>query len=179
MTVNRARLPWKRGPRAWEVACRAYEILVELEHSPRSFLSLRKAAAMLGLSTQPLRDWIRLGYLHRDGPRKQISINELTRIVIDLASRAKPFDPERYLDRIYIPRPELEDTFGKLWSSKFIWPKGRTALSPSELACLTGCHPTLIRLAIRREHVHGRRRTPERWEITRRAWSNAFPFSLT
>jgi hypothetical protein len=66
--MGKPRLPWKRGPIAWEVANRADEILEALAENRRRFLSLRRASEMLGVSTQPLRDWIKLGYLKQDGP---------------------------------------------------------------------------------------------------------------
>jgi hypothetical protein len=174
------RLPWKRGPVAWGIACRADEILVEVARCPRRFHSLRRAAHFLGVSTQPLRDWIRLGYLQRDGPRLQISAAELRRFVRWLQNRAEPFDPEEYLDRLYRKRSRPPRPFDKLRAAQFAWPKDRAALTPKELAQLVGCHPSLIVKAIRSDHlfsgVRGRRRTPCRWEITRRSWSGAFPF---
>ena len=99
--MGKPRLPWKRGPIAWEVAGRADEILEALAQSPRGFFSLRRASAILGVSTQPLRDWIELGYLRRVGPRRQISRDELCRLVKWLAKCAKPFEKENYLRRFY------------------------------------------------------------------------------
>jgi len=88
--MGKPRLPWKRGPRAWEIAQRADSIMAALHASRRGFYSLRKAAKLLGVSTQPVRDWIRLNHLKRDGPRQQISRGELKRFVHELTKRAKP-----------------------------------------------------------------------------------------
>jgi hypothetical protein len=176
------RLPWKRGPVAWEVGCRAEEILAGLARCPRRFLSLRCAARFLGVSTQPLRDWIRRKDLKRDGPRFQISKDELCRFVKLLQERAEPFDSDGYLERLHRKRERPPRRFEKLSSARFAWPKGRTALNPKELAQIVGCHPSLIVKAIRPyssfNRVRGRRRTRCRWEITKRSWDEAFPFSL-
>ena len=174
--MSRVRLPWKRGPKAREIACRADEILDRLGKSPRAFLSLRQSAAALGVSTQPLRDWIRLGYLHRDGPRKQISVKEVVRFVVYLTTKAKAYNWRRHRQRIYRHGIEPVFPFEKLRGARFIWPKGKDTLSPSALARLANCHPSLIRKAIYRREVAGRRASPYRWVITRKAWATAFPF---
>lgn len=168
------KLPWKRGPVTWEVGCRADEILGELARCPCRFLSLRRAARFLGVSTQPLRDWIRLKYLKRDGPRRQIHKDELCRFVKLLQERAEPFGSDGYLERLHRKRKRPPRPFEKLSSARFAWPKGRTALNPKELAQIVGCHPSLIVKAIRpysfSNRVRGRRRTRCRWEITKRSW---------
>jgi hypothetical protein len=98
---GRPRLPWKRGPAAWEVAKRAEEILELLSSNKRRFLSLRRAASILGISTQPLRDWTQRGYIRRNGPRLQYGKDELCRFVKLLEKRATPFGPHGYLERLY------------------------------------------------------------------------------
>jgi hypothetical protein len=165
------RLPWKRGPAAWQVAIRADEILEQLACCPRRFLSLRKAAHLLGISPSPLSDWIRREYLKRDGPRLQIRKDELVRFVEWLNQRAKPYGPDGYLERLYRKRMSPPYRFDKLSSAQFVWPKGRKALTPKELSEIIGCHPSLIVKAIRQGWVHGRRATPCRWEISRAAWT--------
>ncbi len=98
--MGKPRLPWKRGPRAYEIAQRADQILETLDTERRGFYSLRRAARVLGVSTQPVRDWLRLGQLKRDGPRRQISRAELVRFINKLVERAEPFDPSNYVRRI-------------------------------------------------------------------------------
>jgi hypothetical protein len=171
-------LPWKRGPAAWQVAIRAEQILHGIKKCPRRFQSLRKAAALLGLSTQPLRDWIKRGYLQRGGQRYQISNEELSRFVIWLKQRAKPYDPEKYVERFYSDEGQPLWRFGKLESARFAWPKGRDALRPKELSDRIGCHSSLIVRAISAGRVFAERRSPHRWEITKGAWRHAFMFSL-
>ena len=53
------RLPWKRGPVTWKVTCRADKIFAILVGGSCNFLNLRRAARCPGVSTQPLRNWIR------------------------------------------------------------------------------------------------------------------------
>ena len=71
--MGKPRLPWKRGPAAWDVKCRSDEILAQIAARTRPFMTLRGAARLLGLSTPPLRDWIAQGYLSRTGPRPHSS----------------------------------------------------------------------------------------------------------
>ena len=168
------RLPWKRGPRAWEIAQRADAILETLNNSRRGFYSLRRTAKLLGISTQPVRDWIRLGQLKRDGPRLQISRAELKRFIFELIHRAEPFERENYLDRIELHRKVPNWPWRKLVMADFTWPKGRNLLTPSELAGLIGCHPSLIIKAIIAGRVSAHRRTPGRWAVTRRSWRRRF-----
>jgi hypothetical protein len=168
-----SRLPWKRGPRAWEIAQRADVVLDTLNAGRRGFYSLRRTAKLLGISTQPVRDWIRLGQLRRDGPRRQISRNELKQFVYKLVHRAESFDPENYLDRFPLTFP-----FKKLGDARFVWPKGRKALNPRALAILAGCHPSLILKAIHCGRLRGRRRSPCRWEVSKSAWRNVFYLTL-
>jgi hypothetical protein len=166
---GKPRLPWKRGPVAWEIAQRADSILETLNGSRRGFYSLRRTAKLLGISTQPVRDWIRLGYLKCEGPRGWIAKGELGRVLGDLEQRAEPFDPRNYLERI--PR---KYSFRKLGRVRFVWPKDRKTLNPKELAALAGCHPSLVIKAIRCGNLRGRRRSPRRWEVSKRAWDNAW-----
>ena len=77
--MGKPRLPWKRGPAAWRVKRRADEILAALAAAPSPLVSLRGAARLLGLSTQPLRDWAKQGYLSRTGPRGRFTVPELER----------------------------------------------------------------------------------------------------
>ena len=168
MSGHKPRLPWKRGPAAWKVAGRADEILGTLSGSPRHFYSLRPAALLLGISTQPLREWLKRGYLHQSGPRRQIKREELIRFVHWLQARAEHFDPFHYLERFPHTYP-----FKKLGRLQFVWPKGRKALAPRELAALAGCHPSLVLKAIRQGRLLARRRSNCRWEVTRNAWLKA------
>ncbi len=170
--MGKPRLPWKRGPRAYEIAQRADQILETLEAERREFYSLRRTARFLSVSTQPVRDWLRLGQLKRDGPRRQISRTELQRFIKMLRERAEPFDPGNYVLRIEHNRRVQSWRWRKLGTAQFIWPKECQALTPSELAGLIGCHPSLIRKAIHAERIRGHRPIPERWAITRREWQN-------
>jgi hypothetical protein len=173
MRRRKPRLPWKRGPAAWKIKLDAHEIKIRLAIEKRNFFSLRKAARLLSVSTQPVRDWIRLGYLKREGPRGQIARGELGRFVGWLEERAEPFDQMNYLQRLPHTYP-----FKKLRSASFVWPKDRKTLIPSELAALAGCHPSLVIKAIRCGELRGRNRSPCRFEISKQAWRNAFPLSL-
>ena len=166
-TSGTPRLPWKRGPAAWEIAKRAGEILENFEKNNRGFFSLRRAAALLGVSTEPLRYSIKRRYLKRDGPRLQISKAELRRFVKWLHGRAEPFDTrENGLARHRCGR----SPFSKLNSARFVWPKERKTLTPKEYARLAGCHPSLVVKAIHEGELSARRRTPRRWEIARYPW---------
>lgn len=174
---SRPRLPWKRGPVAWEIACRAEEILDHLSTSSKSFFSLRRTAKILGISTQPLRDWVRLGYIAREGPRDQFAKADVRKLVSLFAERAEPFDPRLNLNRIYSvyrrPYP-----FDKLRSARLIWPRAVPVMSPAELARAIGCHPSTIIKAILKREVRGHRRTLYRWEIKRKRWDIAFPCTI-
>jgi hypothetical protein len=171
------RLPWKRGPAAWNIACSSDGILEVLHQHPRSFISLREAARILGVSTQPLRDWTRQKYVKQEGPRLQYHKIELSRFVNWLAERAQPFDNENYLARLFSGSRLGPCLFSKLSGSVFIWPRDKEALAPRELASLIHCHPSLILLAIREKRIRPRMKTNCRCEVTRRAWTTAFPFS--
>jgi len=160
------RLPRKRGPKAWCLALRADEILDALGANNRHFHSLRSTARIFGVSTKPLRTWTRLGYLKREGPRGQFGKQHLVRFIEMLKSRATPFGSDDYLRRIfgnsYAPCP-----FEKLSSSRFVWPRGRIEMTPTELAERIQCHPSLIINAIRADRLRGKRRTMHRWVIRR------------
>jgi len=178
---SRARLPWKRGPVAHEVAQRADEILAQLGNSvchPRSWLSLRASARLLGVSTQPLRDWIRRGYLARAHPRR-ITKPELERLVCWLQKRSVPYAEDR-LHRIY-GNGCGPGKFEKLNRARICWPKGCASLTTGQLAELAGCHRSLIFQAIKQDWL--RVRQPHRygrqwWRISRQAWREAFPLSM-
>ncbi len=172
--MGKPRLPWKRGPRAYEIAQRADHITETLYAEWRGFYSLRRAARVLGVSTQPVRDWIRLGYIKCDGPRRQISRAELIRFVNYLVDRAEPFDPSNYVLRIEHHRKVESWKWCKLASAQFTWPEGREMLTPSELAILIGCHQSLIIKAIYSGRVRGCRPTPCRWAVKRHSWRLSF-----
>lgn len=178
MRPCRPRLPWKRGPAAWQVATRANEILETLAASPRRFFSLRATARVFGISTQPLRDWIGRGDLNREGPRLQFSRGELHRFVKELVDRAEPYDWQPHIGRFHRHLKRPPRPFEKLRAARFVWPKGRTSLTPRELSSLIPCHSSLVVKAIKASWRLGRRRTPCRWKITRRAWSDTFFFTL-
>jgi hypothetical protein len=173
MRKGRHRLPWKRGPAAWKIKSHADAVKDRLANEKWNFFGLRRAARILNVSTQPVRDWIRSGQLKRTGPRGRITKVELGRFIDCLVKRAVPFDHENYLQRLPPTYP-----FKKLQDACFIWPKGREALNPPELARLIGCHPSLIRKAIYKHEKLGRWRTRCRWEITRWSWRDAFLGSI-
>ena len=177
MRKSSPRLPWKRGPIAWKIRQSADDLLIGIQAHPCEFFSLREAAKALKVSTQPLRDWIKRGQLDRGGPRMQISRRELIRFVDWLRQRAEAFDPQRYSERLYSKDGMRPFPFSKLRRSQFSWPKGSAALAPKEIAALVGCHPSLVIKAIQRGLLRGRNRTRCRWEITRQAWSSAFPLT--
>jgi hypothetical protein len=161
---------------AFRIAQNAAEIRRRLASERRHYFSLRKTAQLLAVSTQPVRDWIRFGYLKQEGPRGQVAKVELERFLDWLCQSAEPFDTDRLTARFTRKLGCSPYLFQTLANSQFLWPRGRKALTPRELAELVGCHPSLITKAI---HKHGfwrlgRRKTPHRWEIGRRAWQNTF-----
>lgn len=170
------RLPWKRGPVAWKIACDAQRIHERLQSEPKSFLSLRRASRILGTSTQPLRDWVRLRLLIRAGPRNQFRKSDLTKFVERLEAESSPFDPAEYLHRLHWKRGRPLDPFEKLRSSRFIWPRKIPFLTPNELATRIDCHPSLIRKAFR--DALPKRGPRQRFKIPRRLWTNTFYFTL-
>ena len=175
--MSRFRLPWKRGYKAWEVAQRNEEILGVLASKSCRFYTLRGTARLLGVSTQPIRDWVRRGWLQNTGPRKSFAAEELCRFVRWLANRAEPYDWQAHAARFRARRTRAVFPFAKLDSSRFAWPRGRAQLNPIELSRLVGCHPSLVVKAITTGALDGHRRTVKRWAVTRRAWNRAFPFS--
>jgi hypothetical protein len=144
----------------------------------RQFFSLRKTARVFGISTQPLRDWIRRGDITRDGPRQQFSKEELLRFVTKLKEKAEPYDMETRWDRFYCHRHRPPWRFEKLRTAKFVWPKGQKALTPSQLAALISCHRSLVIKAIKEYSRLGHHPTPGRWQITKTDWTNNFFFTL-
>jgi hypothetical protein len=173
MRRGKPRLPWKRGPAAWKIKQDADEIKIRLGAEKRNFFSLRKTARLLSVSTQPIRDWIRLGYLKREGPRGQIAKGALERFIGWLEEHAEFFDPLNYLERIPPKFP-----FQKLSSSHFVWPKGHDNLKPSELAAIINCHPSLIVKAIRCGRLHMHHQTGCHCKISKRTWRNSFPLTF-
>ena len=135
--MGKPRLPWKRGPAAWKVASRADDVRDRITAWPKSFVSLRQAARLLGVSTQPIRDWIRLGHLKREGPRQQINKCELEWVLVWLCERAEPYPAENYTERLFRKRKRPPDRFETLRRAQFLWPTGRQALTPCELAELS------------------------------------------
>lgn len=167
--------PWLQGPVAWQIAEDAAAILTRLEQNPKRFLSLRQAAAMLGISTQPVRDWLRSGLLQASGPRQRIPVTALTELVQSFQQDARPYPMQQRLPRLWAPNPRAlhlraPQPFGKLWMAAFVWPSKRPALRPPELAKLIGCHPSLILKAIHAGALWARHPSPHRWEVTRRNW---------
>jgi hypothetical protein len=176
------RLPWRRGPAAFAVAQRASEILAALAGQRRRHLSLRATARVLGVSTQPVRDWVRDGHLCRVGPRGRFTRQEVEDFVQWLAAEAEPFPWQQRAARFRRGRgePSREERRPTLELASFVWPARQPALTPGQLADLIGCHPSLIVKAIRASQGRlGRRRSPHRWEITRRQWRATFWFSQT
>jgi hypothetical protein len=169
---NRPRLPWKRGPSAWKVACESNRILQELSASRRRFYSLRLASRLLGVSTQPLRDWTKRGNVVRHNRRLMYERSELSRFVSWLAKRAQPFDSENYTKRLFPDSNRPHGPFAKLHHSQVSWPKGRRSLFPVEIARLARCHPSLIWKALETVRLRGFRWTPSRWEVRRSDWYN-------
>jgi hypothetical protein len=165
------RLPWKRGPAAWEIALRADEILHELAGCSRRFLSLRRTARLLGVSTQPLRDWTRRGHIKRDGPRRQFGRVEICRFVGWLAQCAEPYDMSRRVERLHRKNDRPRYRFAKLRSLRGSWPKGQKTLTPKEFAQFAGCHPSLVVKAIHEDELRARRRSACRWEIPKCLWN--------
>jgi hypothetical protein len=81
-----------------------------------------------------VRDWIRDGHLQPRGPRGQVPKAELVRLVSWLRAHAKHFNPQSYTRRLVRGRRSPAVPFATLAQAHFIWPKGRAALTPRELA---------------------------------------------
>ena len=177
MDTARNQRPWECGPVAYEVASRAGVIAECIAREPQRFLSLRAVARLLGVSTQPVRDWIQAGHLHRSGPQNRLSREELRRFVRWLDLNAVEFYDDREA-RFHAKRRREPRPFDKLRHARFFWPKGRKALAPVELAKLVGCHPSLILRAIGCKQLRGHPRSPCRSEATLDAWRDAFLFSV-
>ncbi len=61
---------------------------------------------------------------------------------IGSGDRVRSFiDMERRLERFHAHLKRVPWSFDKLSAARFAWPKGRTSLSPQELAVLVSCHP--------------------------------------
>ena len=179
--MGRPRLPWKRGPVAWKVVRQAEEVRERLKLFPKPSASLRTAARLLGVSMQPVRDWVRLGYLNRAGPRRRILKSEMERFLEWLVCRAEPFSFEHHPNRFTRDGKGPPARFHTLGEARFSWPKGCKSLTPTELAALIGCHPSLIIKAIHycySIYRLGHHKTPCRWIITKRAWRARFPASI-
>jgi hypothetical protein len=175
--MGKRRLPWKRGPAAWTIASNSQAVKARLASQSRSFLSLRQTARILGVSTQPVRDWVRLKHLRRDGPRAQFARAELGRFIRWLEKWAAPFPAASYAKRFVRKTDRSPRPFDVLQYAQFLWPKGRKALTPRELANLIGCHPSIIVKAVNHYWPSlGRRKSPHRWEISRNRWQNIFIF---
>ncbi len=172
------RLPWKRGPVAWRIAQSADEVRLKLSSEKRHFLSLRQTSSLLGVSIQPVRVWIKRRFLKSEHRRQLIAKTEIIRFVDWLAQRAEPFDTARYVDRFYWHRRLPTYPFWKLSRCKFVWPYRQPSLTPKELSKLIGCHPSLIVKAITKGWLRGKRKSPRRWEVTRRAWEDRFPLTV-
>ncbi len=191
---RKKRLPWKRGPVAGKIVAERTEILESIRGHRRRFISLRQAAKLLGVSTQPVQDWIRLGYLKREGQRKLISREELERFVVWLVAHDgdEGFEPSELIHRIHGESRYGPRRFAKLEKAKISWHPSIKALTPPELARLVGCHPSLIRKAITEGHLGAKPKAVKRkrsgwyspqggyvhFQITRRAWDNAFPGTI-
>lgn len=176
--MGKPRLPWKRGPAAWKVKTNSDEILKELADTHRGFFTLRRAARLFRLSTQPLRDWTKSGYLSRKGPRLQYDRAHLRQFVEMLRDRAEPFEPQNYERRFYTKIHRRVFRFAKLGHPQILWPRNRPSLGPAEIARLAHCHPSLIRQAIYEGEVKADRPTPFRWRIYKKDWVRAFPCSI-
>ena len=164
---RKGKTPWKRGPAAYAVARAADDLLEEMAGMEATHLSLRETAQLLGVSTQPLRDWHRDGWL-RKGPRGlKFPVEELRRFVEWLGRYAKPFDMRARLVRLRKRGEPPPRAWDKLRNRNFRWPKGQRFLRPTELAELLGCHPSLITKAIARGYLQGRKRNKVHWEIWR------------
>lgn len=158
----------RRGPAIWRVWDRRQEIDQQLKAAPPFFFSLRKAAAVLGVSTQPLRDWVRDGLLRSSGQRLSFSKADLQSFLRRLAKEMANQEWKHREDRLVAERRRRPPS--KLRRAEFDWPRGRAALTPAELAALVGCHPSLIRKMLDKGQLQRSLRRRGRFEITRQAW---------
>lgn len=162
--------PWLHGPVAWEVGQRGDAILATLAASPKRFLSQRQTACLLGISTQPVRDWVQAGLLEASGPRKQIPANAVEALVKSFRKCARPYEMKQRLSRLRKPDAFPSQRFGKLFRAVIKWPSKRSSLRPVELAVLVGCHSSMIRQAIHSRILLATRSSPHRWKIRHDDW---------
>jgi len=155
---------------AWVVAQRANAILATLDTSPKRFLSLRQTALILGSSIQPVRGWLRFGLIDASGPRKQIPIPALVALVQHFQRLAQPYSMAERAGRFHQGKPGPRRPFAILRRARFDWPKQNRTRTPAEIAKLVGCHPSTIIRAIHARELFADRRTPYRWEISRKQW---------
>lgn len=172
---GKARLPWKRGPAAWQIAQRREAIRERLEKSPKSFFSPAAAAKLFGVSPQPIRAWVGSKFLIPDGPRGQLSRSQLLACLARIGKEAKPFDQQQLAERFHRKKGRPMP-YAKLRSVDFPWPKKKPTLSPPEIGRLLNCHPSLVIRAIREliaddpSEEHRYRRTPGRWALSCKQW---------
>lgn len=171
--------PCELGPAASPVVRRADAVRARLAATRRRFLSLRRVADLLGVSTQPVRRWIRGGHLRRGGPRGQVPKGELERFLGWLCELERRFGPQSFTARSGAKRGQRQTPFQKVKRAAFSWPKGRAWLSPRELAERIGCDASLVRKALRARMGRPARSAdaPGRWRVTRQTWEACFPFA--
>ena len=143
-------------------------ILVKLNRDPEAFYSLRKAAQVLGISTQPLRDWHQDGWVAKGPKGLKFPAAELRRFVQWLARYAKPFKMQERVRRFCKRGQPVPRAFDKLRQASFSWPKGRKSLRPAELATLMGCHPSLVTKALTQGWLTGWKPGKRNWEVFKR-----------
>ena len=165
--------PWHRGPAAFAIRCRADDILERLAALPETHLSLRRTAAVLGVSTQPLRIWHRDGWLNKGPAGRKFPVEELRRFVLSLKRYAKPHEMRerlRRFGRIKAKGQPLPRAWDTLRQASFKWPKGRD-LTPREVAERVGCSASLVTKAIEAGFLQAYRPGRVRWRITKRDWN--------
>lgn len=165
---------WKRGSSAFELAVRAERWVIDtLNEQEQCYLSLRKSSEILEVSHKTLLRWVDDGLIKRHGSRKKFNVAELICFLQILIERKK-IPPAKHLK---LGRHD-SILFGVLANSRFSWSRQERSLTPCEIAERIGCHPSTIIRAILSKSYLGTRRTPSRWEIKRKHWELAFPFTI-
>lgn len=166
--------PWHRGPTAFAIGSRSNEIMERLAGLSETHLSLRRTAEVLGISTQPLRVWYREGWIKKGPAGRKFPVDELKRFVLWLKRYAKPEDMRQRVRRFskikgkHQPLPRAWDLLRK---ASFEWPKGQATLTPSQLAALVGCSPSLVTKAIEDQYLDADRPGRVHWHISKRQWN--------
>src|SRR3569623_2128202 len=104
----------------------APELLEEMAGIVQTHLSLRETARLLCISTQPLREWHRDGWIRKGPKGLKFPVEEIRRFVLHLQRYAKPYDMRGRYGRFHLKRGKdqpLPGAWSKLKKAEIQWPK--------------------------------------------------------